>query len=82
MVLNIHVFFSTRVKNLTICFPACNITIAYNVGIQLEGMKVSGNGTYILSANGESAIVVHVWDDLTVAGNPLTQAGITCTIGG
>ena len=48
---------------------------------KLGGWNNNSNATLTPSSNGEYTIVVHVSDDPTVAGNPLAQAGMTCTIG-
>jgi hypothetical protein len=48
---------------------------------ELGSWSANSNATLTPSSAGEYTIVVHVADDPTLSNNPLTQAGMTCTIG-
>ena len=48
---------------------------------ELGGWNTNSNATLSPSSSEEYTIVVHVSDNPTIANNPLTQAGMTCTIG-
>jgi hypothetical protein len=47
----------------------------------LAGWNTNSNTSLTPPSAGEYTIVVHVSDNPSVASNPLTQAGMTCTIG-